>query len=174
MALKRIEEKIAKWSTRLSLIGLIGLLCLSVITVGAVLLRAVFGISILGIYDASELIVVVIVTACFPLTSVERAHINVSVLGTAIGGRTRHLFDAFSALISLVFFTFLTVQLWKYALELMGTHESTWIVHIPLYPWWLAAAVLITLCIPIELVCFFSAVGAAVKFEPENQKPLQS
>lgn len=167
IALRVIKEKITQWSKVLSLVALLGLLALSTITVGAVFLRAVFGISILGIYDASELIVVVIVTACFPLTSAVRGHVGVRVLGQKLGLRANYLFEAIGAFVSLVFFLFLTVQLWKYVFELIATHESTWIVHIPLFPWWIAAAVLIAFCIPIELVCFLSSFVSF--FRPQDK-----
>jgi len=170
VTLKYIETKIINWSKTLSLIGLLGLLCLSIITVGAVLLRAVFGITILGVYDASELIVVVVVASCFPLASAERGHIRVKVLGPKIGPRTNHLFEAFSAFVSLVFFFILTVQLWKYVFELIATNESTWIVHIPLFPWWVVAAILIAFCIPIELICFLSSLGSVFKPQKESVK----
>lgn len=166
ISLKSIEDKTTEWSKVISLIGLIGLLCLSLITVGAVFLRAVFGISILGIYDASELIVVVVVTACFPYASIGRGHVSVKVLGSKLGERPNALFNAFSALVSLIFFLFLSRQLWKYVLELIANNESTWIVHIPLFPWWVAGSILITFCIPLELVYFIRSL--ATVFRPET------
>ena len=170
VSLRNIELKISQWSKVISLVGLMGLLCLSLLTVGAVLLRAVFGISILGIYDVSELIVVVVVASCFPLASIRRGHVAVKVLGTKLGERPTHLFNAFSALISLVFFAFLSRQLWNYVSEIMATGENTWIVHIPFYPWWIVGSILITLCIPLELICFFRSIGAVVNPETIQTK----
>lgn len=150
--LEAVEQKIV-WSARgLSLIGLIGLLCLSLITVGAVLLRAIFKISILGIYDASELIVAVVVAACLPLASAERGHIAVTVLGAKLGRVPNGILGAFASGVSCLFFAIFAVFLWKYVGDLIATHETTWIVHIPLYPWWILAAILVSCCVPLEML----------------------
>jgi TRAP-type C4-dicarboxylate transport system permease small subunit len=161
----RLESEVVRFSRIISLIGLFGLLLLSCITMGEVFLRSAFDYPILGVSDISQLLVVVVVASCFPLVSAEKRHIKIQVLGKLLGKRAYDWLEAFSALVSLVFFTLLTWQLWLYSSELAASSETTWIILLPTAPWWRAATCLMALCIPNQLVCLFTSIKSACSSE---------
>lgn len=139
----------------ISLIGLAGLLMLAGITVGEVLIRWAFKFPIRGVFDLSQLVIIIIIASCLPLVSAERRHITVRLIGTVLGGHANALLEAFGAMITTIIFGLLTWQLWVYADELSAANESTWLTHWPVAPWWRAATVLIALCCVIQFVLFF-------------------
>lgn len=149
----KIEKAITQCSRVIALVGLFGLLLLSVITVGEVALRTVFNYPILGVSDVSTLIITIVVASCFPLVSAERNHIAVTVVGTKLGPRINALLECFGAFVIMVFFIFLVHQLWLYSRELASAGETTWLLLWPRAPWWAAVTLLIAACIPNQLVC---------------------
>jgi len=155
---KNLESGAIRFSRVISLIGLFGLLLLSLITVGEVVLRSLFNYPILGVSDASQLIVTVVVASCFPLVSAERRHISVKVIGIKSGPRIHALLEAFGAFVVLVFFILFTQQLWRYSQELAAAQETTWLLLWPVAPWWKAVTVLIAICIPNQLICFITSL----------------
>lgn len=158
-----LESAIIRWSRIIALIGLVGLLVLAGITVGEVLLRWLFKYPIIGVYDVSQLVVVIVVSSCFPLVSAERRHISVNFLGTMAGGRTKDFLEAFGAFLTMIIFLLMTWQLWIYTNELSASHQTTWLLHWPSAPWWRAATVLFALCFPIQLMVFWVSLRSAIK-----------
>lgn len=138
----------------ISLIGLAGLLMLAGITVGEVLIRWLIKFPIRGVFDLSQLVIIIVIASCLPLVSAERRHITVRVIGTMLGGHANALLEAFGALVTTLIFGLLTWQLWVYADELSTAKESTWLTHWPVAPWWRVATVLIALCCAIQFVLF--------------------
>lgn len=153
-----IELKLNRLSHVIALIGLFGLLVLSLITVGEVILRSLFDYPILGVNDASGLIITLAIASCFPLVSADRGHISVKVLGMKLGPQANALLEAFGSLVVTGFFILLVQQLWLYAQELSDAQQTTWMLLWPVGPWWKAATLLISLCIINQLVCFMTSL----------------
>jgi len=149
------EIEIIRGARVISLIGLVGLLVLSVITVGEVLLRWLFKYPIPGVYDLSQLVVIIVIASCLPLVCAERNHITVRLLGTVLGKRANDLLEAFGALITMIIFGLMAWQLWIYASELAASNQTTWLILMPVSPWWRVATILIALCFPIQMVTFY-------------------
>ena len=147
--------EIIRWARGISLIGLAGLLVLAGITVGEVFLRWLFKYPIPGVYDLSQLVVIIVIASCLPLVCAERNHITVRLLGTMLGKRVNDILEAFGALITMIIFGLLVWQLWIYANELATSKQTTWLVLLPISPWWRIATILIALCIPIQMVNFY-------------------
>ncbi len=159
---KSLELEIIRWARVISLIGLAGLLVLAGITVGEVFLRWLFKFPIPGVYDLSQLVVIIVIASCLPLVCAERNHITVRLLGTMLGKRINDLLEAFGALITMIIFGLLVWQLWVYANELAASNQTTWLVLLPISPWWRVAAILIALCIPIQMVNFYFSLRSVV------------
>lgn len=156
-----LEMEIIRGARVISLIGLVGLLVLSVITVGEVLLRWLFKYPIPGVYDLSQLVVIIVIASCLPLVCAERNHITVRLLGTILGKRANELLEAFGALITMIIFGLMAWQLWIYASELAASNQTTWLILMPVSPWWKAATILIVLCFPIQMVTFYISLKSA-------------
>jgi len=166
-----LESKIVRWSRIISLIGLVGLLVLAFITVLEAILRSLFGISIAGVSDISSLVVAIAVCACFPLVFASHGNITVSFFANAVGVRGKAILECFGTLVSMFIFCLLFWQFIVYANELTASNATTWIILWPTAPWWYAATFLIGLCIPVQLILFFSDLKVALtgKEEKENK-----
>jgi TRAP-type C4-dicarboxylate transport system permease small subunit len=156
----------------ISLIGLVGLLVLAGITVGEVLLRWLFKYPIPGVYDLSQLVVIIVIASCLPLVCAERNHITVRLLGTILGKRANELLEAFGALITMIIFGLMAWQLWIYANELAASNQTTWLILLPVSPWWRVATILIALCFPIQMVTFYLSLKAV--FRSRNDQATES
>jgi hypothetical protein len=72
-----------------------------------------------------------------------------------LGKRANDLFEAFGALITMIIFGLMAWQLWIYANELAASNQTTWLILLPVSPWWRVATILIALCCPIQMVTFY-------------------
>jgi TRAP-type C4-dicarboxylate transport system permease small subunit len=152
---------IARITRVISLIGLVGLLLFAGITVGEVLLRWLFNYPILGVSDVSSLVVTVAVASCFPLVFAERRSITVRVAGKILGRRVNKVFEAFGMLVTLGMFFLISWQLWDYAVELAESDQTTWVVLWPMSPWYGIAALIMSLCVPVLAVTFYTQARSA-------------
>jgi TRAP-type C4-dicarboxylate transport system permease small subunit len=139
----------------ISLIGLVGLLLFAGITVGEVLLRWLFNYPILGVSDVSSLVVTVAVASCFPLVFAERRSITVRFAGNLLGKRVNSVLEAFGTLVTLGMFFLIAWQLLDYAVELAESDQTTWVVLWPMSPWYIVAAILLALCVPVLAVTVY-------------------
>ena len=156
-----LETKISRLTRVIALIGLAGLLILSGITVGEVLIRWIFKFPIQGVFDLSQLVIVIIISTCLPMVSAQRRHITVRLAGTLVGPRGRAMLEAFGDLITMLIFSLMTWQLWMYTNELSAVNEATWLMHWPVAPWWRTATVIIALCVPIQFFLFLISLRYA-------------
>lgn len=149
----------ARW---LALIGLIGLVGLALITIADVLMRWLLNSPMDGVADLGRLIVAVVVSTFFPLALAERRHISIKFLGSAFGPRGRAWLEFFSALVTMVFFTVLLWELFKFTEELFESGETTWILGLPVAPWWTAATAFMFICLPIQSAVLVSVFNTAL------------
>ena len=92
---RTLELEIIRCTRVISLIGLGGMLVIAGVIVGEVLLRWILKYPIPGVYDLSQLVVIIIIASCLPLVCAERNHITVRLLGTILGKRANEIFEAF-------------------------------------------------------------------------------
>ena len=152
---RTLELEIIRCTRVISLIGLGGMLVIAGVIVGEVLLRWILKYPIPGVYDLSQLVVIIIIASCLPLVCAERNHITVRLLGTILGKRANEIFEAFGALITMIIFGLMAWQLWIYTNELAASNQTTWLVLLPISPWWRVGTILIALCFPIQMVNFY-------------------
>ena len=150
---KSLESEIIRWTRVISLIGLVGLLLLSAITVGEVVSRSLLGLPVIGVADLSRLIIAIVIASCFPLVSAARRHITVRAVGSLLGPRAHAGLEAFAAFAVLCFFCLMTWQLWLHTRDTAEINETTWVLLWPVAPWWGVTTVLVALCIPAQLFC---------------------
>jgi TRAP-type C4-dicarboxylate transport system permease small subunit len=162
------ETEIIRWARVISLIGLGGMLMIAGVIVGEVLLRWLFNYPIPGVYDLSQLVVIIVIASCLPLVCAERNHITVRLMGTILGKRANELLEGFGALITMIIFGLLAWQLWIYANELAVSNQTTWLILLPISPWWRIATILIALCVPIQMVNFYISLKSL--FRGQNDK----
>jgi len=166
---KPLELQITRWTRVISLVGLVGLLTLSGITVFEVLVRWLFSFPIQGVYDISGLVVTIVIAACFPVVSAERRHIAVRLTDSLFSARVNNLLEAFGELVSMLIFGLMTWQLWIYANELTSSNQTTWMLLWPLAPWWRAATILLAFCFPIHLINLVSTLKVFITGSDNTQ-----
>ena len=151
-ALDRLERRIRGWTRAIAIIGLLGLLVISITTMADVLLRWIANAPLHGLNDINVLAVVIVVAACLPLVAAERQNITIKFLGGALGPRVTLWLDAFGSIVLLVYVAAIGWQLAVYTQELAQAGRTTWLLLLPVTPSWIVATVLVVLCVPIQAV----------------------
>lgn len=174
MSTSRLDQ-LQKQSLRLSLtaalLGLAGLLAISIITIADVLMRWLFSAPITGVYDLSTLFIAVVLSACFPAALARRRHISVEFATRRLGPRTNRVLDLLAGVLTLAFFVLLFWQLIVYAGEIARDGETTFILEIEIAPWWIASTVIFGLCVAVQLLVVLLDVRAVVTGRPVPAEP---
>lgn len=142
-------QRAASWS---AVCGLVGMVAFALITIVDVLLRWLFNSPIDGIADTNRLMVAVIVASLFPMALAERRHVTISFLGAALGPRVCGWLDLFGALLTTAFFVLLSWKLVVYTLDLFKSHETTWLLGLPVGPWWAVVTAFMFFCAGIQTI----------------------
>jgi TRAP-type C4-dicarboxylate transport system permease small subunit len=164
--LDRIQAQSVRLTQIAALLGLAGLLAISLITIGDILMRWLFSAPIAGVYDLSTLFIAVVLSACFPAALARRRHISVEFAARRLGGRANRVFDLIAGLLTLAFFVLLFWQLVVYSGELSRSGETTYILELPIAPWWVASTVIFALCALVQLLVVLLDMRALVTGRP--------
>ncbi|MAF47381.1 MAG: TRAP transporter small permease [Rhodospirillales bacterium] len=164
----RLDARSSGAARFLALAGLVGLVVLTVITIADVLMRWLFNSPIDGVADIARLIVAINIAAFFPLALAERHHIAIGFLGKALGPRIHAWLEVLASLVTSVFFLALGWQFILYTDELQASGETTWLLGIPVAPWWAVVTLFLLICIPVQLIVFLARWRAAMAGAPED------
>lgn len=168
--LNKLESLAIHFSRIMALIGLAGLLVMAGAILLDVLLRWIFNSPITGIRDTHSLFISIIIASSFALCIAERNNITIRFIGDALGPRAREFLDAFGNGVTLIFFIALSWQVWRFANQVATDHETTWVLHWPVAPWWRIVSFLIIICIPVQAVVFLQLAKSAIKWKrPSNE-----
>ena len=162
-----IDARASAWARGLALFGLVGLVVLTVITIADVLMRWLLNAPIDGVADIGRLIVAINISAFFPLALAERHHIAIEFLGKALGPRIHAWLDAIGAAVTSVFFLLLGWQFILYTGELQSSGETTWLLGIPVAPWWAVTTAFLLICVPVQVIVLLARFRAAMAGAPE-------
>lgn len=138
-ALHRATERVAH---ALALVGLAGLLVLSLLVVADIALRALVDYPLQGVNDVYAVLMAVVIAACMPNALLTKQNIAIEVLGETLGGRLRIGLDCFASAATLLFFVLLTWRFVPYAESITASGQKTWVLKWPVGPWWWAATAL--------------------------------
>jgi TRAP-type C4-dicarboxylate transport system permease small subunit len=134
-----------------ALLGMLALVVFTSMTILDVMMRWLLNSPINGVSDVGPLVVAIVTAAFFPLALAERSHVSMTFLGSFLGPRVGAWLDAFAALVTWVFFILLAWQLVRYSVETHRGGETTWVVQIPVAPWWSAVSLFILVCVVVQL-----------------------
>jgi TRAP-type C4-dicarboxylate transport system permease small subunit len=127
-------------------------MALAAMTLADGLMRWLASRPIEGVRDAGAFIIAVAVSCCIPVALMERANIAIRVAGTAFGARASHALDAFAALAVEVVIAAMAWQFTVYAGKLARVHETTWILKIPVAPFWYGVAGILWLAVAVQAI----------------------
>ncbi len=162
---ERLERAVTRITRMIALIGLVGLLTLALATVLDVMLRWIFNSPIVGLNDTYSLFAALIIASCFPLCIYRRGNITIRFLGNILGTRARNILDVFGGLVSLMIFSIMAWQLWRYTDQLARDGETTWVLNWPVSPWWRVVSILIIICAPVTLITVIQYSKSAARKE---------
>jgi TRAP-type C4-dicarboxylate transport system permease small subunit len=134
------------------------LVAVALVTTGDALLRDFWGRPLPGTFEATELVLAVIIFLGLPYTSLTAGHVAVDVLTSRLGGRTQEVINTVNALICAALFAVITLQLAALTAEFLATQRTTITMRLPIAP----CLVPVTVTAALSALAFVvQAVGAA-------------
>lgn len=146
------QQRSREYSETVAILGLIGLIAVTLLTIGDVLLRWLFLAPIDGLHEVTRLLYAIIMASFFPIALANRNHISIRFLGKWLGPGISAKLDAFGDMVTFIFFVLVGWQFIVFTGELMENNEITWILAWPVAPWWGLATMLLLLCIPVQFI----------------------
>lgn len=137
------------------IVSMVGLFLIAVLTVIDVSLRWLFNAPIHGQADITEVLLPIIIAAAFVSSAWGRPHVGIRFLGSMLGANVKKILDFVSDILLAVFLTLIVWQFWNYATEVAEENRQTWVLGIPLYPFWYATAAILFLTAMLQ---FYNAV----------------
>jgi len=144
-----------------ALFGMLALVAFVVMTIVDVLMRWLFNSPINGVADAAPLIVAIVAAAFFPLSLAGRHHVSIGFLGSLLGPRATVWLVAFASLVTWVFFILLAWQIVRYTIELRQLGQTTWVVQMPIAPWWVVVSFFMVVCVAVQVSVVIAAFSRA-------------
>lgn len=170
-AIDRLERRIRGWTRAVAIVGLGGLVVISITTLLDVGLRWLANAPIRGLNDINGLAVAIVIAACFPLVVAERQNIAIRFLGGAAGARAARWLDAFGSAALLAYVAVIGWQLVLHTADLAESGRTTWFLLLPVTPSWVVATALVLLCIPVQAVALaVDVVRAATGIPPDHDR----
>lgn len=152
----QMEKALYLFSRWVALGGLSILLLLALLIIADILMRWLLGKPYEGVGDLSRVLLPIIVTSCFPIGLLEHRHVTIRFLGKTLGHPWEAYLNLFGGILLLLFFSLVAGQFVLYAMELQSVGEHTWVIQIPMAPWWWITTVVMACCIPLQAVLVFA------------------
>ena len=118
-------------------LGWISCICvffMMLLTTVDVVLRYIFNSPLIGAYEVSEFMMVIIVFFSMAYTQFRKGHVAVDILVSRLSQRKQALVDLFNHVVTIVILLLITWRSSLTALELADTMETTGTVPIPVFP----------------------------------------
>ena len=145
-------ERITLTATRaLSVVGLVALMGLAAMTLADGLLRWLANRPIEGVRDLGGLAIAVAIACCIPVGLVERGNIAIR-LGEHVHRGLGRVLDAVAALAVAAILAAAAWQFWIYAAKLARAHETTFVLQIPIAPFWFGVDVILWAAVLVQLI----------------------
>lgn len=147
----RTRTRLGRLADGIAAAAMLGLLGLALLTAADVLGRFLFAAPIRGFNDIVPLAGAVLLSACMPHVVARRGNIAVDFVGQWFGPVAKRRLDNFGAALCSGFFVLMAWQYSRYALELRQTGDLMPILRWPVWPWWSAVALFITVTAVVGL-----------------------
>lgn len=147
LASRRSLDRLTRW---VAIVGFCGLVAVSLLTMVDGLSRHLGLPRITGFTDFGQVFFAVIIACCFPIGLLRNQNVTITFLGKALGRRAERWLNAFGALVTLAFFTFVAWQFALYTLDITESGRTTRTILMPLAPWWWVTSVIIATTVPVQ------------------------
>ncbi len=154
--LKQLESFSRRFSNWLAMLGLVGLVTLSLITIASVMSRWLLSHPLEWVEDVYRLLIAVVIASFFPSAYAQRGHIAIHFLSLVLSEGARKFVAVFASIVTFLFTIVLGWQLIRYTQEMWETGETTWLLGINVTPWWIIATAFLLVSIPVQLIVVLS------------------
>lgn len=158
-------DHVTRW---VALIGLIGLLGITLVIVADVILRGLFNRPIEGLEDIAKFTFAIVVASCFPAGLIQGHNVAIRFLGKGLGDKPTTWLETFAAFCTLVFFLLLAWQFAVFTLDEMAHNRYTQTLQLPTPPFWWVVTGIIAITVPIQLV----VLALWIKRTLKGEKPI--
>tara|TARA_B100000315_G_C14521907_1_gene561964 strand:+ start:688 stop:1197 length:510 start_codon:yes stop_codon:yes gene_type:complete len=165
--LEFLQQRSTAFSRSIAVVGLIGLIAVTLVIIIDVLLRWLFSSPIDGLNEVLNLLYAVVLASFFPTGLNEKTHITITFLGSWLGPKAAQILDTFGSFMTFLFFVVVGWQFIVLSAEFFESKETTWVLAWPVAPWWTVTTVLLLICIPVQLLMLISQLSEK-KQETEN------
>jgi len=147
-----VLERVTVTATRaLSVVGLVALMGLATMTLTDGLMRWLANRPIEGVRDLGGLAIAVAIACCLPVVLMERGNIAIR-LGASLHPRLGRILDALAALVVSVVLAATAWQFWLYAAKMARVRETTFVLQIPIAPFWIGVDAILWFAVLVQAV----------------------
>lgn len=156
-------ERIALVATRaLSVVGLSALMSLATMTIADGLMRSLANQPIEGVRDLGGLAIALAIACCLPVVMIEKGNITIR-LAEAASPRLSRVLEVIASALVLCVMVALTWQIWLYAAKMLRARETTFVLQIPVAPFWFGVSVILACAVLVQALVMLRAVSAALR-----------
>ena len=123
-----------KLSTYLAYVGAFALFAMMCLTVADVAGRYIFNKPILGVYELTEFMVLVLIFSFLAYAQAHKSHVAVDLFIVFFPKKFRVIIDIFNHIACVAIMVLITWMGFEKAIEMMGTGESSTNLALPSYP----------------------------------------
>ena len=134
MDVKAISNKLGMSSSLLTYLGAFALFAMMLLTTADVVGRYIFNAPILGVFEVTEFMVLILIFSFIAYTQSRKAHVSVDLLVTHLPKRIQVYVDLFNHAVCLLLMALITWMGVERALEMMETGEASPNLGVPDYP----------------------------------------
>ena len=161
------SKKKRSLSIYLSYIGDMALVAMMLLTTSDVIGRYFFNAPVLGAYEITEYLMLIMVFAFLALAQSEKVHINVDIVFNRLPAGLKRFLQRFNHLVCLVMMIMVSWMGIQRVLELRRTGEASVLLKIPDYPF---AIFLVIGCL-VFCIEFFKDIFKSTDSDAEHEKP---
>lgn len=132
--MKRMDKKLAWFSSALSYLGAFSLLTMMGLTTVDVVGRYLFNRPITGVFEITEYLVLILIFSFIGFTQSQKGHVAVDILLPLLPPKLKKLIDVANHMVCLALMGLITWMGFEKALELRMVGEASPNLHIPAYP----------------------------------------
>ncbi len=156
MSWAQIERWLFIFSRWVALCGLSSLLLLALFIIVDIVMRWLLNTPYEGVGDISRVLLPIIVSSCFPIGLLQHRHITIRLLGRTLGPHCEACFNFFGGIALLLFLSLVAWQFTLYTVELQAVGEYTWVIQLPMAPWWWVTTCVMASCVPLQALLVVS------------------
>lgn len=160
------RKKKSSLSTYLSYIGNAALAFMMLLTTTDVLGRYFFNAPVLGAYEITEYLMLIMVFSYLALAQSQKAHINVDIVFNRLPAWLQRVFERFNHIVCLLVMILVTWKSAQRIAELKNTGEASLLLKIPDYPF---AIFLVIGCL-VFCIEFFKDAFKSQQKDAEQEK----